>query len=83
MLATLTTLTLIPLVLCVGVFVPLLGLHLELAHRRAQRQQHELEAQAALIDEHEATINAYRHAVALEMSELAHVSMPTSRNPQQ
>ena len=77
MLATLSTLTLIPLVLCVGVGVPFLGLPLELVHRREQRHLRELQAQSALIDEHEATINAYRHAVALEMSELASVQMPT------
>ncbi|MGD1013293.1 MAG: hypothetical protein ABR963_02765 [Acidimicrobiales bacterium] len=77
MLATLSTLTLIPLVLCVGVCVPFLGLHLELAHRRAERQQRALEVQAALIEEHEATINAYRLAVALEMNELATTPMPT------
>ena len=76
MLATLSTLTLIPLVLCVGVFVPVLGLHLELAHRRDQRQQRELETQAALIDEQVATINAYRQVVAVEMDDLAKVPMP-------
>jgi len=77
MLATLSTLTLVPLVLCVGICVPFLGFHLELAYRHEQHQRHALEAQTALIDEHEATISAYRHAVALEMSDLARVSLPT------
>jgi len=49
MLATLSTLTLVPLVLCVGICVPFLGFHLELAYRHEQHQLHALEAQAALM----------------------------------
>jgi hypothetical protein len=76
MLAALSTLTLIPLVVCVGVCVPILGLQLELAHRRELRHQRDLHVQAALLDEYESTIDAYRRAVALELTDLARVAMP-------
>jgi hypothetical protein len=76
MLATLSTLTLIPLVACVGVCVPILGLHLELAYRREQRQGELLHAQADAMKEHETTINAYRRALSLAMSEAVEVTLP-------
>ncbi len=70
MFATISSLTLIPLVLCVGVFVPLLGLHLELVHRRDARHQAKLDERARVIEDHEATIQAYRQVMALEMNGL-------------
>jgi hypothetical protein len=76
MFAALSTLALIPLVLCVGVAVPVLGLHLELAHRREERSRHLLEEREAVIEEHESTIDAYRELVALQMSDLEKVSIP-------
>ncbi|MFZ1062822.1 MAG: hypothetical protein WAN30_05050 [Acidimicrobiales bacterium] len=77
MLATVSTLALVPLVVSVGIWVPLLGLHLELAHRREQRHQREVRAQSDLIDDYAATIDAYRRAMALEMSDLARSSVST------
>ena len=70
MFATISSIALIPLVVCVGICVPALGLHFELADRRETRYRAELERRAHVIKDHEATIDAYRHVIALEMEGL-------------
>jgi hypothetical protein len=73
---TIFTLTLISLVLCVGVAVALLELHLESTHRRETRLRRLIEERDAMILEQETTIEAYREVVAFEMSGVARVPMP-------
>jgi hypothetical protein len=68
MLAMIFSLPIISLTIAVGVFLPWLGLRLELTHRAERRAAAMLEAQAQLIEEHEATINAYRELVSTDAS---------------
>ena len=78
MFAIVFSLPLISLALAVGVFLPWLGLHLELMHRAEQRHQAALEAQSILIQDHEATINAYRELVSSDdVFSMSETSLPS------
>jgi len=68
MIAMIFSLPLIFLVIAVGVFLPWLGLRLELMHRAEQRSTLLLEAQTRIIEDQQATINAYREFVSTEAS---------------
>ncbi len=68
MLAIAFSLPIIALALAVGVFVPWLGLHLELIHRVERRNAAELAARARIIEDQQATINAYRQLVVADES---------------
>lgn len=66
MLAIVFSLPIILLALAIGVFLPWLGLRLELMHRAQQRAQAILDAQCALIADQQATISAYRELVSTD-----------------
>jgi hypothetical protein len=68
MIAIIFSLPLISLIITVGVVFPWLGLRLELMHRSEQRNHLMLEAQARVIDDQQATINAYRELVSTDSS---------------
>jgi len=68
MLTNLITLPLITLALAAGAFIPWIMLHVELLRRAERRHADELVRRQALIDEHEATINAYREFVSTEVN---------------
>jgi len=64
----LVTLPLITLTLAAGAFVPWILLHTELGRRAERRHADELAIRQALIDEQEATINAYREFVSTDVN---------------
>ena len=66
MLAIAFSLPIIALALAVGVFVPWLGLHLELMHRVERRNAAELAERARVIADQQATIDAYRQLVTAD-----------------
>jgi len=68
MLAVIFALPLIALTLAIGVFVPWLGLRFELMHRAELRLAAALEAKTRIIEEQEATIEAYRQLVQTDTS---------------
>ena len=64
----LITLPLLTLALAAGAFVPWIMLHVELERRVQRRHADELATRQAVIDEQEATINAYREFVATDVN---------------
>jgi len=68
MFAMIFSLPLISLVIAVGVFLPWLGLRMELSLRAERRHTLMLEAQARVIEDQQATINAYRELVSTDAS---------------
>lgn len=68
MIAMIFSLPLISLIIAVGVFLPWLGLRLELMHRGEQRDALLLVAQARVIEDQRATIEAYRELVSTDAS---------------
>ncbi len=68
MFAEIFALPLLSLALAFAVFVPWLGLRFEVAHRAERRLDATLEAQAKVIRDQEATIEAYRQLVATDTS---------------
>ena len=62
--------SLITLAIAFGVAVPWLGLHLELMHQRKRDHEATLKAHLTTIEDHEATIGAYRQVLSLTMDEL-------------
>lgn len=62
------SLPLIALIAAIGIFVPALGLRLELAHRAQRRNTLLLVRQARVIEDQQATIDAYRVLVSTDSS---------------
>jgi hypothetical protein len=71
MFAVLMSVSTFTFVFSAGVAAAMLGLHFELTRQRAQRYEATFAQQAAIIDEQEATIGAYRESMAIAMADLA------------
>ena len=71
MYATIMSLSTLTFVFGAGITVCLLGLSVVVARHRNEGYRQVLATQAAIIEEQEATIGAYRESMALTMSELA------------
>jgi hypothetical protein len=79
--AVLSTFSLFSLLVCAGIVAPMLFTLLEHARQHADDLEHQLRDQEKVLRERDATIGAYREAMALQMNTLESLQLPLRDNP--